>query len=275
MGEGDSAKPNPKPTARKPMSFLGGAGWSIALWLGVSVAVQLTDEARPGARADLVSVTACHLFVHLGLLFALLRIYEPESPVREVLALRSVRWPVLPLAALAGAGCYPTLSLLDAYLSRNATLDDDDLEVLSRLTDAHTTGSRVALALSLVVVAPLAEELFFRGFLYGALRAGRPVVTALIGTAAYYALAHPDPFSFGSTLTLGLLVTWLRAETGSLVPAALAHAAYAAVPVARLLAGRDPDTYARAWTLGGAAAAIVAAWLVRVASGDAGAARDA
>lgn len=267
-------KPAVDAPPRKPISFLGGAGWSIALWLGVAMAVQITDEARPGARGDLVSVTACHLLVHLVLVLVIVRVYEAETPLREVLALRPVPWAVWPLAAIAGAGCYPTLSTLDAWLAKGASLDDDELEVLTKLTSVHSLSSRVVLAVSLVLVAPLAEELFFRGCLYGGLRAKRPVTTALVGTAIFYALAHPDPLAAGSTLTMGLLVTWLRAETGSLFPAFVAHAAYAAVPVGRLLAGLDPDVYARGWTLGGAGAAVVAAWCARLAAGK-GAERDA
>jgi len=72
-----------------------------------------------------------------------------------------------------------------------------------------------------------------------------------------------------STLTFGLLLTWLRAESGSVVVSAIAHAAFFAVPTARLLAGQDPvadDLYPPTWMAGGAAAAIVAAALVHLAT---------
>jgi uncharacterized protein len=90
-------------------------------------------------------------------------------------------------------------------------------------------------AVQLVVVA-LPEELFFRGFVLGALEkrwpparriAGGGVGWALIVSAAMFALIHipkdGDPRAL-ATFFPGLLFGWMRSATGSILAGTLTHA---------------------------------------------------
>jgi membrane protease YdiL (CAAX protease family) len=77
--------------------------------------------------------------------------------------------------------------------------------------------------LALTVLASVAEEAFFRGFLYGRLqRFGVPV--AIVGAAVAFALIHVPGYPHTAIwidLAAGLLFGWQRWATGSwLVPAA-------------------------------------------------------
>lgn len=85
---------------------------------------------------------------------------------------------------------------------------------------------RLAMSLLLLgIVAPLAEELVFRGLLYGWVEGrwgGRP---ALIVSSLAFAAAHYEPAHILLVLPLGFLFGWLRWHTGSLVPSLVAHAA--------------------------------------------------
>lgn len=79
------------------------------------------------------------------------------------------------------------------------------------------------------VGAPLAEELLFRGMIFGALRrsplgfAGAMVITALS-----WAILHANYSVYGlSAITLiGLYLAWLRERTGSLLTPIVCHGAY-------------------------------------------------
>lgn len=87
---------------------------------------------------------------------------------------------------------------------------------------------------ALAVVAPIAEEVFFRGLVYGALRggggAGREAV-AIAGSWLLFALAHA-PQDWGnwggllSVLVAGLGFTLLRAASGTVLVPCLAHLVY-------------------------------------------------
>jgi membrane protease YdiL (CAAX protease family) len=249
------------PGERRSISFLAAAGWTYALWLTVGIVVQLCDEARPGAASDLVTFTAAYVVTHLIALFVLLRIYEPEGSIRAVTGLRKTSVLVTVLAVPLGAGAYPTMNALDGLMTRRLPLTEEETTFIVKLVSADTSSRRVFLVASLAFLVPLVEDIFFRGFLFGGVKKGRTLLISVVGTALFYALAQGDVRSFPSAFALGLTLTWLRAQTGSLIPAMLAHLAYAAVPVTHLLLGQDPvhDLYPRPLMLGGAALAIACA----------------
>lgn len=94
-------------------------------------------------------------------------------------------------------------------------------------------GFQLALTfVSLVILPPLAEELLFRGFLFGGLRTKLPFVWATLLTSALFAVGHLE---FGSgnpllwvaaldTFTLSLVLCFIREKTGSIWSGVLIHA---------------------------------------------------
>ena len=82
-----------------------------------------------------------------------------------------------------------------------------------------------------VTVAPLMEELFFRGFLYPALARPLGITASVLITSAAFALIHASQLAaaWAPLLLLflvGLVLTMVRMRTGSVVPGFLLHAAY-------------------------------------------------
>jgi membrane protease YdiL (CAAX protease family) len=247
---------------RRPLSFLAAASWTIGANLALVVAVQLTEAARPGARADLVNVTACYVLTYSLILFTMLRVYEPETRVREVLAVRRCSFFGAALAVVSGASIYPALSWVDDWMSKRFPTPDEERELIDRLMEAGSRGQRAVIVITFVLIMPLVQELFFRGVLYGGLRRGRVSSLAIVGTAVFFAAANLDPRAFPMLIVLGLLLTWLRSRSGSVIPSTLAHVAFWAVPLAPLVIGRqEVEIYPRTWIIGGAVGALVAALL--------------
>lgn len=80
--------------------------------------------------------------------------------------------------------------------------------------------------LEFVVLAPLFEELAFRGLLFGTLRRRFTWATSAGISAGVFALAHGyGVMGFISVFWSGLLWAWIYEKTGSLLPSMLAHAA--------------------------------------------------
>lgn len=80
---------------------------------------------------------------------------------------------------------------------------------------------------TMVVAAAVAEELFFRRFLYGAL-AGWGAAAAVAGSAIAFALVHIPAYGtavFPVDLAAGLVLSWQRWATGSWTASAVTHAA--------------------------------------------------
>lgn len=88
--------------------------------------------------------------------------------------------------------------------------------------DLEGFGRLIPVLVGVGVLSPLGEEVFFRGFLYPALRMrlGAPIGVGL--SAAVFALAHPGT-AVPQAFILGLVAALIVEYTGSLLPGLLAH----------------------------------------------------
>jgi ABC-2 type transport system permease protein len=94
--------------------------------------------------------------------------------------------------------------------------------------DSLTVHDAGWLLASAVLLAPLFEEIIFRGFLYRSLRQTWPRWLAAMASAAAFALCHP-PVAVAPIFLLGVAAALLVEWSGSLVPSMLLHATYNAV----------------------------------------------
>ncbi|HET6810373.1 MAG TPA: CPBP family intramembrane glutamic endopeptidase [Acidimicrobiales bacterium] len=100
-------------------------------------------------------------------------------------------------------------------------------------------GAGVALLVAVVIVgAPLAEELFFRGLLLRALRARIGTPGAVGVSALAFGLAHFEPLQLPVLVLFGVVLGVLAVRTGRLGPSICAHAAFNAVAVYSILSQR-------------------------------------
>lgn len=76
----------------------------------------------------------------------------------------------------------------------------------------------------LVVVAPVTEEVLFRGLILRGFLANYSKRSAILLSALLFAVMHTNPWQFISTFVAGVLLAWLLIETGSLLPCLFAHA---------------------------------------------------
>ncbi|MGE5265317.1 MAG: lysostaphin resistance A-like protein [Acidobacteriota bacterium] len=96
-------------------------------------------------------------------------------------------------------------------------------DVLGRL---DTTGIGFLLTLLVAaVIAPIAEEIFFRGFMYGGLRGRIGVIGATVVSTLFFTALHFSLELFIPIFVLGIFLVWLYEHTGSLYPGIFLHAA--------------------------------------------------
>lgn len=74
------------------------------------------------------------------------------------------------------------------------------------------------------VVAPVAEEVFFRGFLYGGMRNLWGVGWGLVVSSVVFALVHLTPGVLVPIFVIGLVLAYLYERTQSLWPSIVLHA---------------------------------------------------
>ncbi|MCY0881557.1 MAG: type II CAAX endopeptidase family protein [Firmicutes bacterium] len=76
---------------------------------------------------------------------------------------------------------------------------------------AHTSAS-LAVVIIGILIGPLCEEIFFRGFLYTALRTHWSTLWAIMGSAAIFAAYHMEPASFGVLFIVGVVLAYVRSR---------------------------------------------------------------
>jgi membrane protease YdiL (CAAX protease family) len=161
--------------------------------------------------------------------------------------------------ALAAVGYYGITAIYGAIFRLHGS---DKLP--SELGVTHSTAALVAASLFVCAIAPMAEEFFFRGFFFGALRHMRvpvlghdlgPWIAAVI-TGILFGLAHTGSASSEFLVPLGFLgfvLCLVRWKTGSLYPCMALHSANNALAL---------GVNQLSWSAAGIVGLILASWLL-------------
>lgn len=149
-------------------------------------------------------------------------------------AVRASRLPVgqaLPFRAVPGI-LYLPLTLLVLGLGIVASEVDNLFRSVVPVPDflvralSGIAGGGAASIVTVVVIAPLVEEMLFRGtMLRGFLGRYRPG-TAVLVSALIFGLIHLNPYQFFSALVLGVVLGWIFLYTRSLWPCIFGHALF-------------------------------------------------
>jgi hypothetical protein len=124
------------------------------------------------------------------------------------------------LVGLFGNYALFALLYLVVRLLTGSGLESPDAETLRGLGSFY----QAAAVLATAVLAPVCEEVFFRGALYSAMRKSLGRNRALILNALVFSLLHLKWQGLLSLFALGLIFAWLYEETDSVYPGMLAHA---------------------------------------------------
>ncbi len=104
------------------------------------------------------------------------------------------------------------------------------LQAPVKLLQAHPPPEQLLVyGLGAVGLAPIAEEMLFRGILYPTLKQSGHRQLALWATALLFASSHANLMAFLPLTFLALVLTWLYERTGNLLAPILAHVLFNAV----------------------------------------------
>jgi len=94
--------------------------------------------------------------------------------------------------------------------------------------------SRVLLFLTIFVsvFGPIIEEMFFRGFMYSAIKKRFGILMGAFLSASIFSILHTNIVGFLPIMTLGLLLAYLYEKTGSLVAPIIVHIIHNSVIIA-------------------------------------------
>lgn len=90
--------------------------------------------------------------------------------------------------------------------------------------------------LSIALLAPILEELLFRGAIQGQLQAsGMRPWTAILVSSLIFGVVHMNPAQIPFAFLLGMMFGWLYYRTGSLLPGIIGHVLNNSVATANML----------------------------------------
>ena len=96
-------------------------------------------------------------------------------------------------------------------------------QAVQRLQAGMTSGQQIYLAMVAVILAPLVEELLFRGIIYPTVKqAGYPRI-ALWGTALMFGAIHANLASFLPLAIFALILSWAYERTNNLLAPMVIH----------------------------------------------------
>ncbi len=155
----------------------------------------------------------------LALLAVALTIARSEGvTLRRLAAIAKPRRGDLLAGLLTGIGALGlALFLLVPKLERFAGARQDRLQEMTQVVPG------LFIVLTILIVAPLVEEILFRGVLFEALSSALPPAAVVVLTAGLFAVVHGNLPQMIATFVLGIHCGLARAASGSVWPAVLIH----------------------------------------------------
>ncbi len=104
-----------------------------------------------------------------------------------------------------------------------ALLEQENSVLTQLLHPSQPTWQVIALVLLVGVLAPVVEEVFFRGYAYSVFRTKWGVAAAAAVSSMLFAVVHLYVIHFFPIYLLGLVLCYLYERTNSLLPSIVAH----------------------------------------------------
>ncbi len=181
-------------------------------------ASRLSGEDPPDDLAYRWSSSVAALFQY-GLMLGILLLIARGLPKREALALRRpASWP-----RAAGLSVVALLTIWIAGAALSPFLDaDDEQGFVPDTWDSSRAGAFAAFFVTVTIVAPVVEELIYRGLGYSLLVPyGGWVAVAVTGVL--FGASHGLVIALPVLTIFGLSVGWLRMKTESVYPSMILH----------------------------------------------------
>lgn len=182
-----------------------------------------------------IILQSCVLYLALIVGLVSLLIIRYRNPI-SVLGLRWTRWRrEIPLAILALLSIYPLIILVQlivqAIVEKYTPGVTAPQEIVQFLADSPGLQERLLLAFLAIVMAPLAEETIFRGFMFGTMRQFWGRWPAIIISSVVFALIHSHIPALPGLFILAVFLTLVYERTGSLWAPIMLHAIFNTVTI--------------------------------------------
>lgn len=148
----------------------------------------------------------------------------------ELFGLENIHWRTLALVVLV----FTVITLISVNLVSAATMswlesfwpDQQPQEMVRAFRESGSLGFRLLVVVAAVVIAPLAEEILFRGFVYGVLKRYTDAPFAALASSLMFAVIHMHVGSLLPLCMLAVLFCLAYEITGCLLAPMLMHTVF-------------------------------------------------
>lgn len=162
------------------------------------------------------------VFLGSTLFILYLGYYYSGLKFNQVFSFKLFNLLVIPAMVIAFSGLQYFLNEINIHFEKILPPPSWFLELFSRLFDSDlgVWGG----ILRIVIIAPIVEELIFRGVIMAGFSRIYHPVFAILFSALLFALFHLNPWQFPAAFALGLILGWIRIRTGSVLACIAGHA---------------------------------------------------
>ena len=180
-------------------------------------------------------VTGAVIYASIVIFLLGLLVYRNLSP-SAVFGFGGERFTaVLGGSLLALAAAYPVLMLVQAMVLGVSGGQMQPQDVVQFLQEAKSPRDRFAVMTMAVVIAPVAEEIIFRGYLYPAGKRFVGPFSSVVATSLLFAVLHGHAASVPALFTLAVCLALAYEKTGTLLVPMAMHAVFNAISVAAIM----------------------------------------
>ncbi len=182
--------------------------------MGVQGDIQGAMEAFLAEKTSLISLT------HNALVILCLLLYRRKNAaVKEAMSLGALSLKESAICLCAGICFAFVVSMLLSLLP----IPEEMMSSYTTALEQNITGSPIEKLLSVAIFAPVAEELLFRGAIYGSFKRTSRRFIAIAASCALFGLMHQDPLWIIYAALMGLGLTLTLDAYGTLLAPILLH----------------------------------------------------
>jgi len=204
------------------------AGITVGV-VAVSQGMEVHQLSQLARNPRVVVALTATMFVLLMVFVCVLLRVRYESPFWRAVGWR--RWPAgklspavsILLSLLGGVGLALVVIPMNAVFKSKTKMPIEEL-----FQDRPSALLLMGLA---ILLAPLVEETIFRGYIYPVIARSWGVTAAVLVTGVAFGLLHAQQLRGGTAqivmlIWVGIVLTWVRAKTGTVLASYLVHLSY-------------------------------------------------
>ncbi|MDB5073806.1 MAG: hypothetical protein JWM87_4917 [Candidatus Eremiobacteraeota bacterium] len=193
-------------------------GFAVAFAVGIvlTIAIVLTTGNAPSVKPGHPYAAAIELTMYAGAgAFAWWRLRKARRNPFGPLRAHDIRTIMLGVSALVVLRVGTGIQLVLTHQTKHVQAGFEHFDVVTHAPAFTAIGVTLGV-LTMVLVAPLVEEMIFRGLLFGALVQRMGVLASALITAVIFGAIHGDPILFPTLAALGFVAALAYAATGNL-----------------------------------------------------------